>query len=118
MSNAKKILSTIDVKERSYARVKKLNIKLENYHDAIVDGKLVVKEKGKIFFERMILGKTTIHQGHIFSVKDDLITIFDETREQFYAITISTNKLQIKAQSEDDLILSEDLSDKSSMNKE
>lgn len=118
MSNAKKILSTIDVKERSYARVKKLNVKLDNYHDAIVDGKLVVKEKGKLYFERNILGKITIHSGYVFSVKGDVVTIFDETREQFHAITLSTNTLKVKAQSEDDLILSEDLSDKTSVNKE
>jgi hypothetical protein len=107
MSNAKKIMSNVAIKERFNFRKKKVNINLDDYEDAIVDGKFLVKEKGNLYFERNILGKTEIHEGYVFTIKGDLITIFDETKEQFYAISVIANKNKVKAKSKEDFVLVE-----------
>lgn len=107
-NNAKKIIdSLVEKKIKSFERKKKTKVNLDDYHDAIVDGKFIAKEKAKLYFERTILGKTAIHEGYVFSTKENLVTIFDETKEQFYGIDITKFSNKIKVASKDDIVLSE-----------
>lgn len=90
MSNAKKIIDGIEAKKARLPRPKKVKVDLTSLPDAVVGGKLVAKVKDKIIFVRTFHGKEAIHVGHVFSideVKGD-VTVWDETREQFYGFNL------------------------------
>lgn len=87
MSNAKKIIDDrkLERKPREQ-RSRNVKVNLDLMFDGIVDGKLVVPVKGRVFFERNTNGKIKLHEGFVFEVDGNSVTIFDETREQMYLI--------------------------------
>lgn len=104
MSNAKRILEKKAPKPAKEKRVKKLKFDMSLLPDAIVAGKVVVKPKTKIYFERLEGGSMKIHEGSMFDSDEKSATLWDETRGQFYLIDLSSPPV-VKASSSSDLIL-------------
>lgn len=78
-------------------RKKRGKVDLSTLPDAIVDGKFIVPEKEKVFFERTLSGKTRVHEGTVTEVTEDgMVFIFDETVEQFYAFSLKQAVPNIK----------------------
>lgn len=92
---------TNDKKEK-IKRQKKIKIDLSKLPDAIVDGILVPKINDKVLFERTLNKKTTIHVGYVFSFDDitSVVSIWDETKNQFYNFSLKENIPKIKILSE------------------
>jgi hypothetical protein len=91
MSNASRIAGKIKEKAPRTPRAKKVKVDLSALPDAVVDGKLVVPVKGRVVFERTLNKKTAVHEGYVFSFdeKDGSVSIWDETRGQFYGLNIN-----------------------------
>ena len=91
------------VKEPRRKRIKVLDF--ATLPDAIVDGKFVVKERGRVMFERAMWDthKIEIHRGVVMSVRATYISIYDDTTEQWYCFDLHTPPL-IKAAHVEDLI--------------
>ena len=99
MSNASRIAGKREKKPRQ-PRAKKVKVDMSALADAVVDGQLIVPVKGRVVFVRTINKKTAIHEGTVFSVGDDgLVSIWDETREQFYAFSLKQELPVIKVAS-------------------
>lgn len=98
MSNADRLLKNKKEK-KPRERVKKVKADTSNLPDAVVDGKLRVKEKGKVVFARTLNGRTRLHEGYVSSVKDDVVSIWDETQNQFYVISLKEPPGVLKAKS-------------------
>ncbi len=96
MSNAKKILEGKAEKPARQPRTRKVKIDLKSMPDAVVDGKMTVDIKGKVFFERRLMDAVEVHEGYIFSIDGDTVSIFDETREQFYCVNLKEKLPVIK----------------------
>jgi len=96
MNNAKKILEGKKEKPARQPRTRKVKIDLKCMPDAVVDGKLTVELKEKVFFERKLLNTVETHEGFIFSVDNDAVTIFDETKQQFYCVNLKEKLPVIK----------------------
>lgn len=77
-------------------RTKKTKINFLSLREAFVDDKFVPNERCKVFFERTLNKKTSIHEGIVLSIKDCVITIYDETIGQQYVIDTSEKKPIIK----------------------
>lgn len=94
MSNARK--KAVSKKQR-VPRVKKVKVDLSTLPDAIVDGRLIVPVKGKLVFERTFNGKTKVHEGYVFSYDEKTgdVSIWDETRGQFFGFNAVKNAHQI-----------------------
>jgi hypothetical protein len=91
MSNARRIAEKAKPKAPRAPRAKKVKVDLSSLPDAIVDGKLTVPVKSKIVFERTINKKTAVHEGHIWGFDEATgdVSIWDETRGQFYGFNVS-----------------------------
>lgn len=87
MSNARKIVERSSFKERLKAlRTRKVKVDLSTLPDAVIDGKLTVPLKGRLYFVRTLAGKTSTHEGYVFSYDEATgdINVWDETRSQFW----------------------------------
>lgn len=104
MSNASRLAGRKEKKVRQ-PRTKKVKVDMSKLPDAIVDGKFVVKEKGRVYFERHANKRVEIHIGEAWKVEGDLVTIWDETRGQFYAFSLKQELPLIKAASLEDVVL-------------
>lgn len=102
-TNAKKILEKAPEKAIREPRAKKLKVDMKSLPDAVVDGTLVVKKGCRVFFERTLNKRTAIHVGTIFDVQDDIVTVSDETRGQFYVFSVK-DPPNIKAASANDVV--------------
>lgn len=94
----RKMMEQQEKTEKRAPRQKKVKVDLSKLPDAIVDGKFVVPLKGKVFFERTLSGKTKIHEGLVSDINENgIVTLFDETVEQFYAFSLLQKLPVIKA---------------------
>ena len=93
-------------KKASEPRKKKIKIDLSTLPPAIVEGRLIVKLKGKVYFERTLQGKTEIHEGELCSYDSDAdhVILWDETRGQMYGFDMSQPPANFHAASESDLV--------------
>lgn len=106
MSNAAKLVKNIKNKEKKPSeRVKRIKkADLSSLPEAIVDGKLVVREKGRVLFERTLNKRTAIHAGIVLSVdKDGIVSIWDETQGQCCVVDLKNPPASFKAASSDEL---------------
>lgn len=85
MNNAAKIAGRVKPKKQ-VVRTRKVKVDLAKLAPAIIDGKLILKVKDRVFFERTLYGRTAIHEGFIFSIEDDAFTVWDETKGQFASV--------------------------------
>jgi hypothetical protein len=78
-------------------RAKKVKVDMSCLPDAIVDGKLVVAVQGRLVFERTFNGQTKIHVGYVFSYDEKTgdVSIWDETRGQFFNFNAVKNQHQV-----------------------
>jgi len=91
--------SSIEYKQEKVRQPRKKRGKVDfsALPDAIIDGKFIVQEKQKVFFERTLSGKTRVHEGTVTEITEDgMIFIFDETVEQFYAFSLKQALPNIK----------------------
>lgn len=97
MSNARKIMEKAAPKKQREPRAKKVKVDLSALPDAIVDGRLVVPVKGRLVFERTFSGKTKVHEGYVFSYDEKTgdVSIWDETRGQFFGFNAVKNAHQV-----------------------
>jgi hypothetical protein len=83
-------------KERA-PRVKKVNVDMAKHLSAIVDGKFVaLPGSGVVFFRKMASGKRELHEGTVHSVEDKVITVWDDTKGQFYVFTMDEELPEIR----------------------
>ena len=95
----RKLQSNVEPKEeKPRVRKKKIKVDMGSLPDAIVDGKLVVPVKGRVFFERKMNGVTKIHEGTVSAVYEEkgVVELFDETVEQFYAFSLTQSVPVVK----------------------
>ena len=104
MSNASRLAGRKKEKVRA-VRTKKLKVDMTKLPEAIVNGELVVKVKGRVVFERHANKRVELHRGIVWSVDSDLVTVWDETREQYYTFSLKQTLPVMKAESADDLVL-------------
>lgn len=79
-------------------RARKVKVNLSAMVDAIVDGKWTVPTLGYVVFERTLNKRTAIHEGTVFSVDaDGVITLWDDTRGQFFAFSVTHAPGLVKA---------------------
>lgn len=78
-------------KKEKQIRQKKIKVDLNSLPDAIVDGKFILAPKDKVLFERTLDKKTSTHVGHVFSVDETtgVVSIWDETKNQFYNFNVN-----------------------------
>jgi hypothetical protein len=81
----------------------KLTDDLTSLPDAVVDGKLRVKLKGGVVFERTLNGRTKIHTGYVAGIRGSVVEIWDETQDQFWVVELSSPPPILKARSLADL---------------
>lgn len=87
-------------------RNKKVKVDLDSLPLAVMDGKLIVRLKGRVYFERTLQNKTEIHSGEVFSYDAEAgwVSVWDDTRENFFGFDLKdTEKFKIRAASEKDL---------------
>ncbi len=97
MTNARKILDKKLEKKPRDIRKRRGHYDISSLPDAIVDGKLIVPLKGQLIFERTLDKRVAIHNGYVFSIDEDgVLTIWDETRAQFYAINVNQPHPMVK----------------------
>lgn len=97
MSNANRIAGGRKKAQRE-PRARKVKVDIDSLPDAVVDRKLIVPLKGRVVFERTLNKRTMVHEGTIFSVADDgHVTIWDETRGQFYSFNLNQGLPVIKS---------------------
>lgn len=98
MSNAKRIADKKPEKKAREPRVRRPKYDISNLPDAVVDGKMTVPVKGRLLFERTLDKRTAIHEGYVFSIDaDGTVTVWDETRKQFYAFSANHPHPPVKA---------------------
>lgn len=101
MNNAKKIFEKKEPKAPKVERTRRVKVDITTLPDAIVDGKLIVSDKSRVYFERLLDGKVKVHEGYVFSRDDTTgsVSIWDETRGQFYGFSTRTRELMFKSAS-------------------
>lgn len=76
-------------KKKPEPRAKKIKADLSALPPAIKDGKVLVKLKGKVLFERTITGKKELHEGELVSYDEKVVTLWDETRGQMFSFGVN-----------------------------
>lgn len=90
MSNARKIIDKKKEKKAREPTVRRPRYDISDLPDAVVGGKLTVPIKGRLLFERTLDKRTAVHEGYVYSLDaDGTVTVFDETRKQFYAFNVN-----------------------------
>lgn len=89
-TNAKKILKESGVEKPKRERTRKVKVDMSTLKDAIVDGTFIGEVNQRVYFERTYIGKTTLHEGHVFKVDAEtgMVTLWDETKGQFFAFSL------------------------------
>jgi hypothetical protein len=83
--------STVEVEKPRVRANKKPKVDMTKLADAVVEGKVVAQVGERIYFERMFSGgKKKVHAGILKEINVDkgVLGIWDETAEQFYAISL------------------------------
>lgn len=102
MSNADKLLKNKKEK-KPRERTKKVKADVNVLPDAIVGGKLMVKEKGRVVFARTLNGRTKLHEGYIAGVKADVVEVWDEIQNQFWIVELKNPPAVFKAKTASEL---------------
>lgn len=77
-------------------RRKKVKANLNDLDDAIVDGKLIVPIKGRVYFERLNGSQVEIHAGFIDKVEESgEVYVWDETKEQHFVFSLKVSLLPV-----------------------
>jgi len=101
MSNAQRISDKSKNKKERKPRLRRIKIDMAKLPEAIIDKKFIVPIGGTVYFERTLDKRTAIHEGKVFSVEETgTITIYDETRDQFFCFNVNQSVPHIKASSE------------------
>ena len=83
-------------------RAKKVKADMTTLPLAISEGKLLVKVKGKVFFERNLEGKPSLHEGEVSEFDGKIVTLWDKTRGQMFSFGVN-DSVHIRAASESEL---------------
>ena len=78
-----------DVKER-VVKKKGPKLKLEDLKNIVQDGRLLAEVNTKVVFEN--LGE--IHEGWIKSIDETSISIWDDTRDQFFLVGFGSERMK------------------------
>ena len=70
-------------------KTKKTKVNFSSLKEAFADGKFLPNEKCKVYFERTLNKRTSIHEGTVLSIKDNVITLYDETIGQQYTVDVN-----------------------------
>lgn len=83
------MMRTKKEKKKREPRRKRLKVDLTKLPDAIVDGAFVAAVKERVYFERTFGKDTEIHEGTVWKVDGATVTVWDDTRQQFWYFSLN-----------------------------